>query len=297
MWRRLTLPNNTDRSSVLQFFDRETCRRGWILAGSDILTTDDGGRSWSPQGRLPFDNPSKWTLGYLSLLKGSRAGWASGSLATIEDNSDIDSEETMFRTPDSGFLWVRQSGPATDDVELMVKALSPTQAVAADRQRLYRTTANGNAWVVTARLPEELNAGEASQAPNPAPCGNPAQFYFLDSIHGWLTYEDSCLLETLDGGRHWRLRARTGELWEGSPGLTESGTIFFESASTGWILGRDCQIHETLDAGESWHVVPADDLILGLYCRSFAEAGFRCWASGGNHLWQLSPASARPVMH
>lgn len=259
-----------------RYFSRDTCAQAWIQRGTGILRTQDAGRTWTIQGSLPIGDPTRWNIFSLSFGPDAESGWASGPSVQTNPNGDTLTEQTIFRTGDGGVFWNSQRVPSGDE-HIIVDAVSATQAVAAGRGRIYRTVNGGNTWVVAAVLSSDLKSG---------PCWNPAHFYFQDSLHGWLGYEDGCVMQTTDGGQHWRLLARVGDIWSGIAGLSDTGTLFFDSGPVGWILGQDCQIHETQDGGASWQSVASAERIYGFYCRSFPGSGMRCWATG-SRLWEL----------
>jgi len=234
---------------ALQFFDAE---RGLAATGSGaILSTTDGGETWTPGGRQGRVN----SLSSLFFVD-ERRGWAAG-------HGDV------IRTDDGGETWT----PLTpEDVDTAYR--SPMRAmqfqddrhgwVAGMQAALMRTADGGATW---------------EKAATPLPAGEHPDFwdmFFVDDYTAWVVGEEGTILATTDGGSTWA-RQDTG-----LKGFTISAVRFID-ASHGWItgfyagLGRSL-ILRTEDAGATW-VVDADIAGEELY-ELFVQGRDRLWAIG-----------------
>jgi photosystem II stability/assembly factor-like uncharacterized protein len=166
---------------------------GWVVGQHVILSTDNGGATWTAQRRGELDLTS---VDFIS----ASTGWAVGL-------------DSLLTTSDGGRHWTVLPEPC--GVIRSVHFVSPqvgyaiaggVDPVAADA---LLVPATGGAVVST------TNGGESWQ-PIAAPA-DPQSVCFSDRENGWLG-ADGKLYESADGGRSWQMRA-AGDGKPATPGI------------------------------------------------------------------------------
>lgn len=119
------------------YFSRDTCEQAWIQR-TGILYTQDAGRTWTIQSRLPLD-----FIYSISFTADGDSGWAFGVSSRANPDGEVVSERTMLGTGDGGVFWNRQRILSGNEY-LIVAAVSPTQAVAAGARSDLSDRRQGN---------------------------------------------------------------------------------------------------------------------------------------------------------
>lgn len=219
-----TLPQGASEITAAAFVD---AGHGWIAQGGSLLVTADGGRTWrresGPGGRAV----------HLDFISAS-AGWA-----VLEDG-------TLMATRNGGVAWFKVSADA---------ALNRADFV--DEQVGFGGTRAGD-------LLATRNGGltwQKIESPCPPDAARP--FSFISAERGWILcgsvagagQQPKRLLQTIDGGAHWRLLATT-EAESGAPGrLGISGYVsdlHFRDENRGWYTAARAGLFATDDGGRTW---------------------------------------------
>lgn len=204
-----------------------TAKIGWLTGLDSVWMTRDGGVTWRRQ--MP---------GHFRMIAfvGS-SGWLAA-----DDGHSV----RNYRTEDLGQTW-RQCGPLWEPSEVAPWAsaffLDPkngwmTVGSFDNRRRPYgggvaRTTDGGCTWRVLWR---DDDAAE-----------NLGDIQFLDAAFGWLFASHGRLLETRDGGLHWKPLPL--------PTLWSIESAYLVSRTRGWAVGgaeHGSGFYMTSDGGEHW---------------------------------------------
>lgn len=238
--------------------------RGWLAAGSTILATEDGGRTWTP---LHVTDSPVLYLDFTSPLQ----GWA----LTVSG---------LFRTRDGGatWQWVPRMGPAPLS---RIDFVDAARGWGGSEAGLFATVDGGRTW-------------SAISDPCADYAGPPQPFSFIDAGTGWVLcgggagagQQHKRLYRTDDGGRQWRLVADTAV--EAGPGGLPGGgyvsDLCFLDRERGWFTEARGGLFATVDGGQSWvetPVVPGGEQFLREPRFPTPEAGY-----------VVSTAQGRPVL-
>ena len=170
-------------------------------------------------------------------------GWQSTGHARLVASSDFGRSLTAIGPRTA-------AGTVTDDVFFLGRqdgwyAVYNLNTAA---ETVYRTTDGGRSWSASAAPGHVL-----------ADMGTRDVLQFLTPARGWLTDTQDTgpgetLYATTDGGKRWRLVARTAFGTHG-PGLPTLGQVRFEPGGTvGWLGGGVCStaLYRTVDGGREW---------------------------------------------
>ncbi|MFL6229458.1 MAG: YCF48-related protein [Pyrinomonadaceae bacterium] len=219
-------PSGVEESvNDIYFRDKD---EGYLLAGNQILTTDNGGALWHAAhtfASAEFDgaSPDLYSVRFAT----KKRGWVVGSLSRGSDVVD----SLVLYTDDGGMSWQRRIVPAR--VELLHLDFDGEKRgwIVGDRGIILHTEDAGATWT--------------KQDSNTT-----ATLYhveFDDYENGWAVGERSTILRTNDGGKSWtQVRsAVTGT------GATLS-SVSFVNKDEGWIVGRRGLILRSSDGGRTW---------------------------------------------
>jgi len=213
----------TDSISDLYFRDKDN---GYLLAGSRILNTADGGTSWHEVRRfMPAEfggaTPELYSVRFASKKK----GWIVGNL----NRRDSVVDSLVFFTTDGGETWERQAVPTHDELIHLDFVGDKLGWIVGDKGTVLRTADGGATWTrqkvdTTATL---------------------YHVDFLDRELGWAVGERGTILRTVDGG----------ETWLNAPVTVTRATLLsvsFISEDEGWVIGRGGIILRSGDGGRTW---------------------------------------------
>ena len=231
----------------LQDIEFADATNGWIVGGSTVLRTDDGGASWRPHAsplaglrRACFVDPLRgwaitdgagvlrtedggvtWTSTYLTqahYLTGisfvdARHGWASGGRQTPIGSPD--KYGVLFKTVDGGLTWELQY---RDDSHLTDVQFTDEQHgwFVIGQGGVYRTTDGGDSW---SGCTDDSNYSDWSEL---------YRLDMLDSRHGWAVGTNGGILATSDG-EHW--------VTEDSGTRRDLWGVSFVDPANGWVAG------------------------------------------------------------
>lgn len=212
-----------------------TPERGWLTGTRSVWMTDNGGRAWRRQ--VP---------GHIhGLAFVGNSGWLSAGDGHIVQN---------YRTDDSGQNWQSCGSPwekskaAPRGYSSFIDPKTGWIIIASYDERelpsdmgVARTKDGGCSWEVSWRDRDRI--------------ADLAAIQFVDRSFGWLLESRGRLLETTDGGLHWRA-------------VTVPATLFLEGAylvsrTRGWIVGSpdpNSGLYYTDDGGRHWHAVSREDV-------------------------------------
>jgi photosystem II stability/assembly factor-like uncharacterized protein len=220
-WARQTVPTRASFNDV--YF--RNAEDGYLLAGSEIFATVDGGENWRAVWRA---NPQAYGGGvpelYSVRFTGKERGWVVGSLTRGENVVD----SFVLTTANGGASWQRQPVPVRDELIHLDFDGDKEGWVVGSGGRILRTRDGGKNWAVR-------------------PSGTPAALYhvhFEGDEHGWVVGERGTILRTEDGGDTWRSVR--------SPVRSTLLSVKFVNKKEGWVAGRGGVILRTEDGGETW---------------------------------------------
>jgi photosystem II stability/assembly factor-like uncharacterized protein len=210
--------------------------------GGKILTTSDGGRSWT-NSESNTDNAI-----YKVAMVDESNGWAVGQGGTV------------LKTTDGGKTWTGVDA-GTQAYLFSVFAVSPQHLVAVgDRATILQTTDGGATWSST-----KVEAATADDLPEEAAAGlddaaliaqDPSLYdvEFVDANTGWIVGEFGKILKTTDGGKTWQEQQQTlvgGEIIDALDLPTFFGIDCLD-ANECTAVGLDGKIASTKDGGTTW---------------------------------------------
>lgn len=198
---------------------------GYLLAGNQILVTEDGGASWRPAARFQASTfsgaaPDLYSVRFTS----KRRGWVVGSLS--RGDSVVDS--LVLQTTDGGGSWNRQRVPVKDELIHLDFDGDNRGWIVGAQGRILHTRDGGETWT----LQES---------------GTTATLYhveFRGDERGWAVGERGTILRTTDGGETWAAAL--------SPVKTTLLSVKFVNDEEGWAVGRGGVIIRTEDGGQTW---------------------------------------------
>ncbi len=225
---------------------------GWALSESKVLSTQDGGATWSdvtPKG--------------LSSLSGAASFFLDGGHAWLVTAGDL--KLTVFRTTDSGRTWTQSRGPDAmgaimrfwdEKTGLLVAHLGA--AMSHEEVSIFRTEDGGATWKLLSHTPID------KEMPGALPLtGIKSGLAMLGSDRGWVTGSwpvpgKPYLFATKDGGKTWSAvvlplpKEYAGEM------MTVEPPVFSVTGREGVMAanlygeGRITLFFSTSDRGETW---------------------------------------------
>jgi photosystem II stability/assembly factor-like uncharacterized protein len=190
-----------------------------VVAGDKgvIMTTDDGGRTWTRQ--MLKRGPKYYDLYSVGFTPDGSRGWVVGDAGVI------------FRTDDHGTTWTEQPAPAGLNAALLKVAVADAQRFCASGEHgvLLCTTDGGANW----NLQRFRDFGFFDVT-------------YTDSNSVWAVGEFATLLHSGDGGKTWQVR-NGGEMGKGDPLFS----IAFDGRQ-GLAVGLIGTSLQTNDGGNTW---------------------------------------------
>jgi photosystem II stability/assembly factor-like uncharacterized protein len=196
-----------------------------VVAGDKgvVMTTDDGGRTWTRQELKR--GPKYFDLYSVAFTPDASRGWAVGD------------EGVIFRTDDRATTWIEQKGPPGLNSALLKVAVFDAQRFCASGEHgvLLCTSDGGANW----NLQKFRDIGFFD-------------VLFTDSNNVWAVGEFATLMHSTDGGKTWQV-GNGGEIGKGDPLFS----IAFEG-NQGLAVGLIGTSLQTSDGGKTWqaHELP-----------------------------------------
>ena len=226
---------------------------GFIINGSQLLHTKDGGNTWkifmkiSSGRRIAFKNFIGYIIGdYGAIYKSTHFGdgWNKLPFAFTDDLNAITvihqdtlrvtSDNRLFLSNDGGRSWVTRQVNGVD-IEDSFFTGSKVGHVACQDGTILKTTDGGITWYAT----ETTNTF-------------PSDFYritFVNENVGFASQAHSDILKTTDGGESWTLLPFYPDA---------SYSMQFLNEKIGFIAGDHGAIHKTKDGGATWQWIGFD---------------------------------------
>ncbi len=194
---------------------------GWLISGSTIFHTTNGGRTLTVQARHNVDFSA-------ITFVGTRCGWAAGAPAGAKGTG------ILYRTTNGGQRWTRVRLQWRGAIKAIGFATTKV-GWATIGHRILHTTNGGLTWSAQKLGSRDRPEGVAA----------------LSARRAWIAdgFGSHALLRTVDGGRSWQ-HVHLAQV--SSPGL-----VVFKGARNGWVGDIDQdggQIAHTSDGGLHWTV-------------------------------------------
>ena len=282
-WLLLPLEQNP---ALRQWNRKEACltsvfflpdgKNGWAVGQwGTILHTEDGGSNWDWQGT---GKGNLWSVQFID----PKLGWAVG-------------DDGSLHTEDGGRKWQVQSLNGNDSFR-SVSFVGPQSgwALAADAS-IFHTEDGGKSWQAQLKV-EKKEAVSAINAGLPfllLAKSRSLSYLFPDSGSvvfvtpqcGWVISPLGKILQTKDGGKHWKSQlevpflynqalavvppesawvvgwrgaifhtTNAGQSWKPQPSGTVAhlGSVAFPTPQSGWAVGTEGTILHTEDGGQNW---------------------------------------------
>ena len=219
---------------------------GWVFGGQNLAATADGGQTWTVS-TLP--------LSYLGLtFADPDHGWAVGF--------------SISATSDGGKTWTTQNAPRSaryPDALLLLSAVAFTDANHGWAAGSWRRPAGGGYGLASVATRDGGRTWIEQDVP-----GNGGEFYavaFADAEHGWAAGFNG-IVKTTDGGAHW-----TASEGGGHGSISKMAAA---DSSHAWALTQGGRILATSDGGATWvsQATGPDDLRAA-------------WFTDANHGWAV----------
>lgn len=189
---------------------------GFIGANGALVRTMDAGATWQLRAAYP-DCPSFTGMDFLDL----NTGLGSGGRPSFESG--------VFKTTNGGSTWTLKLEIGTEDVLY----LSPTIAIAATANGVYRSEDSGETWFPTGAI---IATGMVD----------------LDKLNSTTIVGVSGkgdIWRSIDGGYTWF------QQWMGEGDLPSDWSVRFSTQSLGSVAGGPSTVLQTTDGGQTWHRV------------------------------------------
>lgn len=221
-WTRLPLDTKENINEI--YFRNDD--NGYVLAGSRIYLSNDGGRNWRESKLINAGELKGLTPDFLSVrFTGRRKGWIVGSVSNRRDEV-VDS--LVLHTTDGGETWQRVRVPAKVELYHLDFANDERGWLVGDKGTILYTEDEGITW-----------AKQTS--------GTSVSIYnvdFRDSKDGAAVGGEGVILRTENGGETWR-RVVTN--------VTRTLLrVSFADDKNGWAVGGGGIILRTDDKGRTW---------------------------------------------
>ncbi|HYP00273.1 MAG TPA: YCF48-related protein [Pyrinomonadaceae bacterium] len=222
-WVRQFVGTN-EQINDLYFRDKED---GYLIAGSGILITADGGRTWREARRFrPADFGGSVPELYSVRFPSKKKGWIVGSVS----RRDVVSDSLVLYTDDAGATWRPQPVPSRDELIHLDFTGERRGWIVGDKGTILATTDGGMNW-------------------SRQRTGTNATLYHVDFANderGWAVGERGTILRTVNGGETWTPVS--------VPGLKRTTflSVRFVGDEQGWIVGRGGVILRSDDGGRTW---------------------------------------------
>ena len=198
---------------------------GFVLAGSSIFETLDGGHSWREAHAFSpadFDNATPEL--YSVRFNGKKRGWVVGSAS----RDDIVINSILTITRDGGVTWQTLSVPTKQELIHIDFVDDKHGWIVGAGGAILHTEDAGETWV------KQKSDTEATLY----------HVDFRNEKQGWVVGEHGTILRTEDSGRTWNKIE--------SPSQATLLSVQFINEDEGWIVGRGGAILRSGDRGRTW---------------------------------------------
>jgi photosystem II stability/assembly factor-like uncharacterized protein len=221
VWSRQNVATQESVNDIY-FRDKED---GYLLAATQIFTTEDGGASWQMSTRFPPQTfggaePELYSVRFTS----KKRGWIVGSLSRGQNVVD----SLVLSTDNGGASWQRRRVPVRDELIHLDFNGDKSGWIVGSGGRILHTRDGGESWTLQ-------------------PSGTTAALYHVDfqgGDDGWAVGERGTILRTENGGETWRAVA--------APVRSTLLSVKFVNGDEGWAVGRGGVILRSDDGGLTW---------------------------------------------
>ncbi len=201
----------------------------WVVEGSYLVHTTDGGASWEKQ---EFEHVIVRSCRFAD----HNSGWFVGQKMRLpQTKEEVETwYPVVYGTKDGGKSWRRLfTGPENPYPLWDVWPVSSTEVWAVGVSILHTTDA-GKTWA------------EVHVDSRPEVSGMPSSVHFLDSNYGWITTNqaEGGYWFTSDGGKTWDVRG------EATPDGWAFGEVVYSSPSDVWAVSGG--VFHSDDGGKTW---------------------------------------------
>lgn len=210
-----------DNINDLYFRSKET---GYVLAGSRIFYTRDGGKEWREVRRfLAADFGGAVPELYSVTFAGKRNAWIVGSIS----RRDTIIDSLLIHTDDGGLSWQIRSVPTKAELIHVYFTDGDRGWIVGGSGTLLSTVDGGKSWSTRSVGTDET-----------------LYHIHLRKRSGWIVGDRGTILRTTDGGQS----------WQKIPADLDNTllNVKFASDDEGWIIGRGGVILRTGDGGRTW---------------------------------------------
>ena len=269
--------------SSLSFGDTQ---HGWAIGaeGGVILATSDGGATWRVIQQGPAGRAREERIQAIS-FSNDTTGWA----ASWEGN--------IWHTFDGGKIWSKQYSVSPKKLLGLAMANANTGWAVGDSGMILKTQDGGANWVSQRRgYYSPLSNVFASDAQHAWACGY-WQPYFktsnggaswdslwlmfpssaakglssVDTLYGWVLFDDGSVWATMNSGRTWGPRRRSGPVFPSWQHLS------FVDSVWGWALPQTGIVRST-DGGVNWQIQNSSNALKDIS----GVTRMKAWAVGDN---------------
>jgi len=225
---------------------------GYLLAGSSIFQTEDGGQNWREIRRyFASDFGGAAPELYSVRFSGKKRGWVVGSIS----KGDVVVDSLVIFTNDGGKSWQRQRVPTKQELIHVDFADEKRGWIVGVAGTIMHTDDGGETWS------EQQSKTKATLY----------HVDFRNERNGWAVGERATIVRTTDGGVTW--------LPIEAPVRATFLSVEFPDENAGWLVGRGGIILRSGDGGRTW-VQQESKTKQNLYALYIDKK--QGWAVGGN---------------
>jgi photosystem II stability/assembly factor-like uncharacterized protein len=239
-----------------------------VGAEGALLTSTDGGKTWSRRTIAQRGDLSWWDLFSIRFTPDGNAGWIGGENGLI------------LKTTDGGVTWNSQPSGTTENI-FRIDAVSASTAYASGSNGLLMSTTDGGAhWQQQIQKSGLIFFDIA----------------FPDAQHGWAVGEFETILHTSDAGKTWTPQMGGKRANFKLPALF---AVRFADAQHGWAVGQGGTLLRTDNGGANWQTItaPSDSPMYSVVYAGGSTGGApsQLWGSGdGGALLRMGIAGGSP---
>lgn len=276
---------NTPTREQLRGVSFVNAQNGWAVGNKGtILATQNGGQTWSSQGRVLesnyldvffFNTRIGWATGTDGLIGTTLDGGTSWEIARLYRNRAtglffnfsavffVDSlrgwlaadSGAVLTTRDGGNQWTLQNTGVRNDISSLC-FINANLGWASASNRILQTTNGGQTWTTQVIYSNAtLN-----------------WLHFADSLRGWACGNAGVIVATTDGGKTWQQQI--------TPTSNTLAMVRFVNPRVGWATGAGGTILNTTDGGATWRT-QISGVSTDIIAASFVDST-RGWAVGSN---------------
>ncbi|MBM4159962.1 MAG: M28 family peptidase, partial [Ignavibacteria bacterium] len=205
------------------FYDLEVIsqNRAWVVGtGATILTTTDGGSTWSLQKSPAGGSQALYGVDFVD----ENTGWVVGYGGLI------------MKTTDGGKTWVSQNSGVSATLNGISFANERVGLAVGASGTILRTSDGGTTW----------------HASNPVGGATMKEVELVDSSNAWAVGYGGTIIRSTDGGVSWTRQS--------SGVQANLYAVDFTSSRLGWAVGDYRTVLTTTDGGATWRALPAPPL-------------------------------------